>query len=416
MDKTAFLLDVDGVLIEPRGYRAAIHDCFFHFLEMFGLGECVPEEADLAFFESRMLTNEWDIIPIGLAGVLERVLERAPGTVLPAEWTPAAIGGLRLRLPRAEAGYPATAEQAAKIRLPGMAPAEAVALQKTAEGIPFPFPLLKQQPIFDWIFHQNQRVDGSPLTAYFQNLVLGGEDFSQIYGTPALVQTGSYLLRHDVSLLDDSLCQTILRLRRRGLLGLAVVTARPSLAPRGLRAGSSGYSPEAEQALELTGLRDVPLVGVGRLMYAAGQLGRPLGELIKPSPYQALAALFSAFEQDEVAALAKAGQVLFGGLKTPGAAAAISDLAGERLKNQVRVHIFEDSPIGIRAVQAACQKLREAGADVTVHAWGIATDPHKAAALAEAGAIVLEDVNQALGMALQVAHLRLPHRHQPGRY
>jgi hypothetical protein len=84
---------------------------------------------------------------------------------------------------------------------------------------------------------------------------------------------------------------------------LAAFTARPSAPPREIESPPLGYAPEAEIALDLVALPDIPLISFGRLQYLGEQRGYDPEVLVKPSPVQALAGISAALTGDEWSAL-----------------------------------------------------------------------------------------------------------------
>ena len=60
------------------------------------------------------------------------------------------------------------------------------------------------------------------------------------------------------------------------------------------------------------------------------------------------------------------------------------------------ITVFEDTPAGIRSVKQAGIKLQQAGADVTIQAFGITNNPVKKAALESEGARIAANINLAL--------------------
>ncbi len=138
-----------------------------------------------------------------------------------------------------------------------------------------------------------------------------------------------------------------------------------------------GYAPEAEIALDLVGLPDIPLISFGKLQYLGEQRGYDPEVLLKPSPVQALAGIAAALTGDEWAALqAACDWYETGQLK--------GVLAG--LSQAFDVTIVEDTLGGIRSVRAAGEILQKAGLDVTVRAYGLTSgSAAKSAAFEQAG-------------------------------
>jgi hypothetical protein len=151
------------------------------------------------------------------------------------------------------------------------------------------------------------------------------------------------------------------KLRQSGA-HLAAFTARPSAPPREIDTPPLGYAPEAEIALELVDLSDIPLISFGRLQYLGSQRGYDPETLLKPSPVQALAGIAAALTGDEWSSLQAACDWHETG-----------QLTGTlvQLPRSFDVSIVEDTLSGIRSVIAAGEILRKAGLDVTVHAYGL---------------------------------------------
>jgi hypothetical protein len=88
---TILLLDIDGVLVHPGGYRAALHATLNHFVNLMGLPHFEFPEEKLAGFEKRGITSEWDMVPLLLAVLWDDILARQPLSNLPADVSSAAI-------------------------------------------------------------------------------------------------------------------------------------------------------------------------------------------------------------------------------------------------------------------------------------------------------------------------------------
>lgn len=385
--KTIFLFDLDGVLLRSRGYRVAISETCQIFTHAWGMGMLCPEESSVVLLESLGITSEWDIVPLFLAEVLERWLEAHPEAALPAAWSAVAE---QIKASPVLAGPPAPD---AAFRRVGehlhlaAVPSEAVLAVPQDHS---PFPRLSGQPFISLLFGHTRSLEHSPITRLFQNLVLGGEIFQSIYQRPAELESVSYLSKYDEVLLSAEMRGRLLA----GSQQMAILTARPSLAPPGTQV--AGCSPEAELALKMIGLDHVPLMAYGKMIYAAQQWGTEADALLKPFPFQALAACLCAMGVPELEALTLAGKLALVKKTNREEAKLLSGL----FQTPLHLHIFEDTPIGILAVQSAAELLCEMGVTVTVKAWGIATQPVKRAALAGLGAALFPHVDQALSAAL----------------
>jgi len=178
------------------------------------------------------------------------------------------------------------------------------------------------------------------------------------YDLPAEIETDSLLQRYDQSNIDDTIRE---KLRQPGV-HLTAFTARPSVPPREVEAPNLGYAPEAEIALDLVGLPDVPLISFGKLQYLGAQRGYDPETLLKPSPVHALAAIAAALTGKEWASLqAACDWYETGQLKGVFA----------ELPRSLDISIVEDTLGGIRSARAAAEILQKAGLDVTIHAYGL---------------------------------------------
>ena len=341
-----FLLDVDGVLVHQGGYRAALHATLNHFASLMGLSHFDFPEEKLSELEKRGIFSEWDMVPLLLGSLWNDILSHRTNLNLPADLSSAAV----------EIGRNVNEYMPRELITPefeliaGQYPAEA-ALQNGC----FPFIPIDLRTN---LLSQSRNVNFSQTMRLFQHYSLGSHVFSQTYELPAEVETESFLLTHDRSNIDAAIRAKL----RQTNIQLAALTARPSTPPREINVSHLGYAPEAELALELVGLADIPLIGFGKLEYLASQRGLDAGALIKPSPVHALAATAAAFAGDEWSALQSAGDWYQTG-----------QLKGVfvDLPHRFELFVVEDTLSGIRSVQAAGEILRQAGFDVTVHALGL---------------------------------------------
>ena len=88
---TVLLLDIDGVLVKPGGYRAALHATLNYFVNLMGLPHFEFPEEKLAGFERRGITSEWDMVPLLLGVLWNDILSHYPTMRLPSEVSSAAI-------------------------------------------------------------------------------------------------------------------------------------------------------------------------------------------------------------------------------------------------------------------------------------------------------------------------------------
>ncbi len=378
------LFDVDGVLVEPLGYRKAVRATCQYFMKQWGWPLPPPDEDTIAFYEIHGITSEWDIVPLYLAALWDAWAARygaPPADVLsaPRPFPP----------PPAEPPPTASVVRLARHLSPGDYPASR-ALQLQQEGRESaPFPHLGAHPLIEALLSQTRDVYRCPVTRVFQQFALGSEAFTATYGLPAEVQTPSFLRHYDRSLLSEEGRARVKEALASGVACAAAYTARPSGPPRGVPHVQNG-APEAEMALEVVGLPDLPLIGYGRLVYFARQRGLPTAEpLLKPAAFHALAAIFAALMQDEQAGLARAARWLLDG-----------DSARAGIPDRLTVAGLDDSVSGLHGVAAAVDVLRRGGIEVVFRPIGVSAYPEKARALRALGAQVVLTVNEGIALIL----------------
>jgi hypothetical protein len=359
--KKVILLDIDGVLVHHGGYRAALHATLNHFASLMGLDHFDFPEEKLAELEKRGIFSEWDMVPLLLATLWNDILAHHPIPSLPADLFSAAV----------EIGRNINGYMPRELIIPefeyiaGQYPAEA-ALQHGC------FPFIPMDLRVNTL-SQSRHIKLSQTMRLFQHYSLGSRVFCETYELPAEVETESFLHTHDRSSINDDIRAKL----RQPNIYLAGLTARPSAPPREVDDSHFGYAPEAEIALELVGLSDIPLIAFGKLEYLAAQRGLDAGALIKPSPVHALAATAAALTGDEWAGLQSAGDWFQTG-KLNGIFA--------NLPRKFDLWVVEDTMGGIRSTQAAGEILRQSGFDVVTRVLGLTSgSPAKIEAFAQAG-------------------------------
>lgn len=388
-----FLIDLDSVLIEPRGYRMAIRSTLAYFTEMMGLGDLYPGEDVIASLEAVNMTSEWDITPILLAAVFEALLEQNVKLDLPGDILTACevVHAAAVKPPKVDfARLPKILGGQFK---PGMEYASlAFELNQVGADQP-PFPLLVEHPLLVALLSNTRAMDGAITTRVFQHFTLGSERFEQLTGLPRLFESTSYLEKFDQVLLTAASRDLLLENWKSQKLGAVIYTARPSL-PETDGATSYLFSPEAEVALETLGLAQLPLIGAGKIGWLANRMNIPAHELAKPSPVQALAAIAAAVTRQTGPALRAAADLHLN--STIGLYKGLPALS---------IHVFEDSGGNTASVRRAVDKLSAAGLDCTFTAWGIGENPVKQQSLLKAGANLVPEINIAIQLALNLEGL-----------
>ncbi|MGE5378720.1 MAG: hypothetical protein ACM3XO_27000, partial [Bacteroidota bacterium] len=203
-----------------------------------------------------------------------------------------------------------------------------------------------------------RNVRRSPTTRITQHYTLGSKHFQETYGLAPQLETDSLLLLYDRSPITSEIRKKLLKPNHH----LVAFTNRPSGPPRELGQGLPGYPPEAEFALELAGLQNIPMIAFGRLEYLASQHGLDAATLEKPSPFHALAAVLAAWTGEELMALQAANHWY-----------ETNSLNGKfvKLPRTFDLIVVEDTLGGIRSVRAAGEILKSSGFDVTVYPIGL---------------------------------------------
>ena len=357
---TLFLFDVDGVLVQPKGYKLALRDTINRFARQYGFSPVNVSMEEIALFEACGLTNEWDSAAMCVGAML--VAQQLGSTLRPDF-----------------AGIAREIKNRNPDELPVAPISHAVLCEQHGRDNH------ELDTLFNDIFDVN-----TPTTRVQQVHTLGHERFLQTYGMVAPFESESYLLVHDTPLLSTENREYLLQWREADNHGFTIYTARPSKAPTD---DGLGYAPEAELARELLGFDDtVPLIAGGRVQWLARQHGKGAGDYIKPSPVQALAGIGAAFGNEELPALhAAAALVENNALIAPFDAL---------VKHPLRIYVFEDSTGGIQAVRGAVELLQEHRAQVEFVPIGISDEQSKQQALKTVTAQVFDNINIALGSIL----------------
>ncbi len=398
MGTKVFLFDIDGVLVQPRGYRLAVRAAVRYLAEKMGWRDdeqLIPDEHILALFESQGITSEWDMVPICLATQLDSWQAQHTDHPLPPDLLQAfATASAHRSDDKGSADYSRVIMALGAQLQTGEFPADAA--QRVSRAL---FPHLEGNPLLKQILGNSRDIRRSYTTRLFQHFSLGSRIFEGTYGLPAQVESPSLLEVEDRSLLPTDLYRRLVEGMRSGQIFAAAYTARPSLPPREIPAPHPDYAPEAEMALKLIGLRDLPTIAFGRLQYLAGETGGNAEDFLKPSPLQALAAIFAALSRQELASLRRAYACLFSS-PPEGIAVQKQALADITPLQPVKLHVFEDSMGGILAAQGAAAILTAVGWQIELHAWGITTHAQKRLSLQAAGATLVESTDQALRNSL----------------
>lgn len=350
------LLDMDSVLLTPRGYHLALQETTRLLGRALGFPGSAITQQEINQFEAVGITSEWETAAVFACLMLK------------TGWS----AGLPLDLPNAP---PLPAPEPHALPRPD--------LLGFLKGLPTPTPgrrvlndasrlLLsdldqgsREARRIEHILATCRRLDGSIVHWIFQELALGSPTFAETYGKAPYLHAPSYLLEHDKSNLDPAMTAMLLTWLGQPHHGGAIFTNRPS-------SSMDGYfdTPEAELGRALVGLDDLPIVGTGDLGWLASTQGADIGAYLKPSPVHALAGLARAAGIGQRVALEGALAIATGQLREP-----FNRLAG------AVVFVFEDSAKGLASASEAGSLLGETGVSVTVNLLGVTDLPAKRARL-----------------------------------
>ncbi len=337
------LLDIDGVLLRPGGYRAALRATLHRFWN----AHFEVDEKTLEGLERRGITSEWDMAPLLLASYWTSILERQPMPNLPADVSSAAAA-INLRR---KVDVPARLSIPEFPLTPGQYPAESAFQAGCFPAIPLE---LRKN-----LLTQTRHIHASATMRVFQHFTLGSQKFTETYRLPAEFKTESLLLAYDTPNID---AESRSRLFQEEMYPV-IFTGRPSRPPREVNESAVGYPPEAEMALALVGLEDIPLLAFGKLEYIAAQQRTDPETWVKPSPFHALAAIAAAFTRQEWPALqAVAHWQQTGRL----------DGVFSELPPSFELLVVEDTMSGIHSTLQAAKILQRAGKNIVVRPLGFA--------------------------------------------
>jgi hypothetical protein len=372
------LFDMDGVLLESLGYHIALQETVRIMAKSLGFGDLTLSVDDIAAFEAGGINKEWDEAAICTALLLEAAWKMDPKRALP-ETLPASKDSILNQLSTPD--FNALAHRLSSKDLIEFPPLER-AIQRFTETDHF-------SPVQYQILHELINGARDPQRSFthrvFQELVLGSAEYTHTYNLPAMLACGSYLLKHDISNLSPAESTRLKDWILKPGHSASVITSRPSRPPAGIFS-----TPEAELGAELVGLKDIPIVGWGGLTWLAQQRETDQQTFVKPSPVHALAAMRVALGDNQQAALVEAAALVEIGEAGP----------AWRQFDGAQVFMFEDTPGGIKSLQAAQETLDKIRVSIRPGFFGIARNPLKKKALLASGAEVYSSFSQALDLAI----------------
>ncbi|MFO8035388.1 MAG: hypothetical protein R6U57_01995 [Anaerolineales bacterium] len=370
MIDTILLFDMDGVLLQPRGYHKALQETVRLAGQALGFEDPRLTQEDIYTFEAAGITSEWDSSALCLAWMLKEAWQHDP-TIIPPKDISSPV--------TTHPAIPALDWEPLLETLSHISSENETVLQGVSTLLQKDLPLPKQDQIAR-IIHQAHNVQASLTHRTFQELVLGSRIFESRYPFSAQLDCPGTLQRYDQSNLSP---QHVDRIKE--WLGTknkaAIFTNRPSQPP-----GELFSTPEAELGAEKVGLTELPIVGYGEMIWLAEKWNRPVDDFRKPSPVHTLAALLEAAGVPKRTALQESANLVL----KQSVPTSWQNLSG------VNVFVFEDTTAGLQSALSAKAVLDASGIDLKMVGIGITDDGGKRAALEEYGARVYPDLAQGL--------------------
>ena len=372
------LFDMDGVLLESRGYHMALQETVRYMAQALGFEDQTLTPDDIATFEAGGITKEWDEAVISTALLLEAAWKVDPTRLLPETSIKTTTHSSKIHF------YPdfnLLARQLSSSDLHHIPPLERADLHFKKKN----HFNKRQHQILHTLITEAHDPERSLPHRTFQELVLGSIEFKRTYGLPAVLAIESYLLKHDVSNLTEIDSARLRAWMSSPKHAATVITSRPSCPPAGVFS-----TPEAELGAELVGLKDIPIVGWGGITWLARKRHVDQQILVKPSPVHALAALRVSLGDKQENALMEAANLVESGQ---------GDSAWQQLAG-AQVSMFEDTPGGIKSLQGAQEVLEKLGIRISTRYFGIAKKQVKRNALLACNAQVFPSLAIALNQSI----------------
>ena len=401
MKKKLFLiLDIDGVLLEAHGYRLACIDTVNDYLRRMGQPDLLIDREITDAYEAEGIRAEWDMTPLILAAFINWYCEKS-GKAIENDIFPPDCGSVRITDQNDfQSMLLEKSKEYSRLLDPRYNVLEAIRIgyeNTQGKGLDH----LWQMPIRDRFFVDTLNPCKCPFFAQLMNRILGTDTFTDFYGMTAPLNCESYLETKDILLISDHY-RTLLPEFSGKSAWPAVMTYRPTRLPSGNGNKTDLYfvnTPEGDCALRLLQWTDghVPMIGSGSLCYIEDKYHLRREYYVKPHPFHALASVIMTLCRDELKSL-EIARVLCEGDPESDRNPALDYLA---LDENITLAVFEDSVTGINSAQNAAAVLQKWGYKAEAWLCGIRTTGAKNKILADAGAVLYNNINDALDDVLK---------------
>jgi hypothetical protein len=368
MPNKLILFDMDGVLLESRGYHRSLRASVKRIGIALGAPNVEITQDQIARFEAASVTNEWDTVAICAALILVHVWQYEPS--------------IRLN-----------GVQPHHSEITPIAPDFDGFLKQLSDGGPLPgqtaFHIIYDQ--FAWL-NSNQHIHlktilddcrdiySSVTLPTHQELVLGSQLFQEIYGLTPQFSVESYLSSYDISLMTSNQRAAFFDWLNNPNHFAGILTNRQSSSPDGFIS-----APEAELGARMIGFEGLPYIGSGILTWFATQfVNLPAHTLLKPNPVHTLALLQLCLGRNTMEALQSAAELWQGK----------GDRADWQNLDGANIIIFEDSIKGFISGQKALHLLDQIGLHVELKLIGVSDNPIKLSVLDQLADYCIDNINQ----------------------
>jgi hypothetical protein len=392
------LFDIDGVLIEPKGYRKAVFDTVVLLLKEIGEEKLPINEEIITNFEAAGITSEWDMIPLYILCVIEKSFENnIPENKINNHEELVLFLKRKINQPKIEVLIRLISEFINYFK-EGFSPSDSLYKKFHLDKAGKPFEYLKRfSPwVVDYWIGNSRDLEKSVALRYFQNLILGSQQYKEITTFDPIIETESYLKKYDLPLINNETHQRIVSISTIENVFMSAITARPSNNPDGqLKTDKKAYFPEAELGLECLSLGEIPCVGYGAMQYLGITKGMLADSFVKPSPVHALAAILHSGGINLTEALNDAYDYLFNIKKNK-----VLEFFNKH-SFPIEIFIFEDSIIGIQSLSKVHDALKSDGINFKFTAFGISNVSNKIMALKKENASIFPTINEAFSTCVE---------------
>ncbi len=370
--KTIFLFDMDGVLIQSKGYYFSLQSVIKLLGKNLGIENAELGMDEISRLEAIGIYHIWDHLTFFTIQLLLQCWKDDPGARIPGQLE----------------SEPITENQSIQVDFNNCVPQlhsdHSYSLYELGELILIREGQLTsaQRVYLSLLLESSRDIYRSPILPFMQEFVLGSQVFQKTYELESQLGLESYSQKYD----KPSLSSKNHRLLQRWLKSqdhlAAIFTSRPNLPPEKEFFGT----PEAEIGSRITGLSFLPIIGAGSLDWLAEKEGSPPRTYNKPHPVHALAAIQAAegFSIDQ--ALQRAVM-----LADPDKSHRVGD-EWHVFKNAT-IYAIEDSVGGLISAKKASEIMRKNGIPNQMNLIGIGEQSDKTRALSSITDQLYPDIN-----------------------